>query len=183
MRRVASSKFTIWVFSILFAYWFTGLLTPYPDYFSGAVSGFLLVFSGLVFGQWGIDALRLVIDTVKNRRQIHRGDELSLIGVALLATGAFYQGTFALSWLAAGQPSTWLGTAASGFGRFILAMGFMLMFISPLKAPTGSSDRFSWWAAGPILLLVAALAFVLGSQWGATQDGASLVSAHSYLPR
>ena len=165
MKRVASSRFLIWVACTLAAYWSVGTLTPYPDYFSGGVSGFLLVFSGLVFAQWGTDAVRMVIDTVKYRRQISRGDQLSLIGVALLATGAFYQATFALTWVVYGQPSTWLGTAASGFGRFILAVGFLLMFVSPLKAPTGKSERISWWALGPIMMLVVALAFILGSQW------------------
>jgi hypothetical protein len=165
MRRMVHSQFVIWMISILTAYWSVGLLTPFPDYFNGAVSGFLLVFSGLVFAQWGVDAFRLVLDAVRGRRQITRGDELSLVGVALLATGAFYQATFALAWVIAGQAASWLNTPFSAFGRFTMAIGFMLMFVSPLKAPAGKAERLSWWSLGPIFLLLVAFGFVLGSQW------------------
>ena len=165
MTRIVQSQFVIWMLSILIAYWSVGLLTPFPDYFNGAVSGFLLVFSGLVFAQWGVDAFRMVLDAVRGRRQITRGDELSLVGVALLATGAFYQATFALTWVVVGQSPSWLNTPYSAFGRFTMAVGFMLMFVSPLKAPAGKSERLSWWARGPIFLLLVAFGFVLGSQW------------------
>jgi len=183
MTRVAHSRFLVWMISILVAYWSVGLITPYPDYFNGAVSGFLLVVSGLVFAQWGTDAARMVFDAVRGRKQISRGDQLSLVGVALLATGAFYQATFALAWVIWGQPPGWLNTACSAFGRFTLAIGFMLMFISPLKAPAGKSERLSWWALGPIFLLAIALAFVLGSQWGRMQQESSIDLARLYAGR
>jgi hypothetical protein len=182
MRRVASSRFLIWVACILAAYWSAGTLNAYPDYFSGTISAYLLVFSGLVCAQWGTDAIRMVVDSVKDRRQIDRGEELSLVGVALLSAGAFYQAMFALTWVIIGQPSAWLGTASSGFGRFVMASGFLMMFISPLKVPKGAFDKMSWWALGPVILMVIAMSFVLGSQWGAKQEGRAAFKAGMVAP-
>lgn len=162
----------LWSLVLAGLYWIAGIFAGGP-YMTGAVSIGLLVFSGLTLTRYGPEAWAVLIHQRRNASAPEGdGSHLAAYGVALLAAGSVYVGTFGLAWIWAGQPPAWLSTPVSGFGRFMQASGFALLFLSPdfsrrgLRLPTG------WWVAAVCAALLA-VGIVIGIHIGREDDDAA----------
>jgi len=167
MRRVASNTFVQWSASLFFGYWALGFLTPWSDWANGAISGALLISAGIVTFSWLPDTYRVF----KSGKV--EGAELAVVGVTILALGSCYTGGFSLLWALLGQPHNWLNTPYSGFGRFMMAIGFGLLALSPDATKEGITPP-RWYLVLAVIAGVAAAAFVLGSKWGERQEATSM---------
>jgi hypothetical protein len=138
---------------LFIAYWAFGFLTE-PLWFSVWISACLLV-GGIVL------ATRTVPEAVSIIKRDDLGPgELSVIGLALIATGAVYSGIFnmAFSWFE--RPVSWIGPFSS-FGRAMIVAGFFTLFLSPDATNQGIK-----WPRWYLLLfagvVIAAVAFMIG---------------------
>lgn len=110
-------------------YWISGLFIPNP-YLSSAASFAILLFGFITFLKYAPASWDVLFHD-KKLNNSGDGSHLAVMGITLLAAGSVYSGLFGLLWVFAGQPSYWLGTPFSGFGRAVAAGGFWLMYASP----------------------------------------------------
>ena len=143
---------------VLCSYWIAGLVAPGP-WFGALLAAVLLVSSTVLLIQWTPDFVAVV-------KEGRLGDDrFSLMGLYLIALGAAYSGAFVIAWAFAGNPSAWLNTPFSGFGRATMISGFWLLIVSPNTTP----ERIRlprWWVICIAAMAIAVLAFALGVQFG-----------------
>lgn len=111
-------------------YWLLGIFIPQP-YLSSTSSFALLFFGAAVFLRYAPVAWEVLFNNKRMEGEGQDGSHLAVLGTAMLAAGSVYVGIFGLAWVLSGQPSHWLGTPISGFGRALMAGGFWLMYASP----------------------------------------------------
>lgn len=175
---MTENKLLFWSMMFVSIYWVSGAFVP--NYHSTFASVFLLVFGGIAASRYVPEAWHVVIRRRRNYANPGGGAHLAAYGVALLAIGAIYQGTFGVLWVWFGQPEAWIGTPVSGFGRYIMAAGFALLFFSPdMEAFRLQIPHRNWLLiAGTIALI---MAFYLGLQVGAAERSDMRSSIH-YCP-
>lgn len=171
MRRMTSNRLFVGAMMLVLGYWLLGLLPIWSGYMNATVSGLLLVWGMLVMTSWGKDAYQVF------KSGVVEGPQLALIGVTTVAAGSVYSGAFGLLWSLSGEPIEWLGTPFSAFGRYVMAIGFALQFLSP----EATAERFRpprWYYLVGLVILIAILSFALGTKWGdaRTADGAHRVA-------
>lgn len=140
------------------SYWIIAPLITNP-YLSVFCSLVLMVGATLALIQYAPDAYQVVF---RRRRSADpegrgRGSHLAIYGIFIIAFGSVFAGTYALWWSMSGQPGTWIGSAASNFGRMCHAIGFGMMQVSPNVTRTGIQFTRSWIAiaiAATILILI-----------------------------
>jgi len=168
MRRMTSNRLLVGALALVVGYWLVGALPIWSGYMNATVSGLLLIAGALVMASWGKDAYQVV------KSGVVEGPQLALIGVTTIAAGSVYSGAFGLLWAIAGEPMEWLGTPYSAFGRYTMAIGFVLQFLSP----EATAERFRpprWYYIAGAVVLIAMMSFALGTRWG---DARTADSAH-----
>lgn len=179
---MTNNRLLIYTFATLTLYGVAGYFAS-GDYFSGAMSLLLLAFGGATLLRYLPEALRIVIRQVRNPSAPPEGDgaHLAVYGVALLSLGAFYSGAFGALWIWFGQPSTWLATPVSSFGRACMAAGFALLLFSPDVTRKGIRMPSSMWVMiVAIFALVAA--FFVGLHMGRTEQFAEGIERFMACP-
>jgi hypothetical protein len=144
-------------------YWLLGAVTPNPYVFTGA-SLLVVLTSGVVLWRYGPTAWDILWNQRRSPAEGGGGSHYAIYGITLVALGAFYSGMFGLLWSWYETPQSWTGTATSGFGRALMAAGFVLNYISP-DASRGVSKLPSlfWLATFSFVLIV--IGFVVGTQF------------------
>ncbi|MBB4000990.1 hypothetical protein [Aurantimonas endophytica] len=139
-------------------YWGTGLLAAGP-WFGAMLAAVLFVSSTVLM-------IQLTPDFIAVAKEGKIGDDrLSLMGLYLIAFGGCYSGVFTMTWASFGNPSEWLNTPFSGFGRATITAGFWLLIVSPNSTP----DRVrlpKWWVLVLAIIAMVAMAFALGIRVG-----------------
>lgn len=168
---MTENKILFWSLVFASVYWITGVM--WPSYHSTISSAALLVFGAVALSRYGPEAWKIVVQ--RHRLPKHEGGaHLAAYGVALLSAGSVYVGLFGVLWVWNGQPDNWLATPISGFGRFMMAAGFCLLFFSPdmekqrLKLPSQI-----WLIVAGIVALL--LAFALGLKLGGQEERSALI--------
>lgn len=159
MRRMTSNRLLVGAVAFVLGYIGFALTPFWSGYVNAVISGILLVMGLLVIASWGRDAYQVI------RSGVVEGPQLALLGVTIVAAGSVYSGAFGLAWAMAQEPTSWLGTPFSAFGRYTMSIGFGLLFLSPET----SDDRIRaprWWYLVGLMILVAVIAFTLGTKWG-----------------
>lgn len=168
---MTDNKLFFWSLIFASAYWITGVFIP--TYHSTFASAMLLIFGAVALARYGPEAFRIVVYRHRNPDDAGGGSHLAAYGVALLSAGSVYVGLFGVAWVMSGQPETWLATPVSGFGRYIMAAGFGLLFFSPdmeqhrLKLPGRA-----WLLLACAVALI--LSFYLGLQIGSKDERQSM---------
>jgi hypothetical protein len=167
----------LWSIVAFVGYWSTSAALPGP-YFTAAGSLSVLIFGGVTLMRYAPEAWHIVVHQRRNQDAPEGdGSHLAAYGVTLIAAGCVYSGIFGLLWIFAGQPEAWLSTAASGFGRFVQAAGFGLLFFSPDVTKRGLALPPKLWLA----LIAAAIMMVgvfVGVQIGQKGKLAAIVAGH-----
>lgn len=134
------------------AYWFIGYFLG--SYFSWPLSATLLVFGLLAFIRYGREAYRVVFKGL--RSDTGDGSHIAVLGMTFIAAGSVYLGAWGFMWNMFDQPTDWVGTAHSSFGRALMTVGFGLMYYSPdIGRNDSKSPTLVWLAAmmiGAVLL-------------------------------
>lgn len=144
-------------------YWSVAAFVP-GAFMSAIGSLALLAFGGVSFVLYSETAFRVVV--MGDRSGEDDGSHLAVYGTWLLGAGAVWSGLFVLAWLWYGQPASWTGTASSSFGRHVMAIGFLLMFMAPQTSQHGIIIKRSAW-----LFIALALAMSAGVWIGANLNG------------
>jgi hypothetical protein len=122
MVQLAANRLFALVLAIIAGYW--TVMPQLTGYSNAIVSVFQVIASLFVLGSWGGDALTAI------RSGRVRDAEIALIGTAIVSLGAGYQGTFNFTWWYMDEPLHWLNTPTSGFGRYLMGVGFMMQYFS-----------------------------------------------------
>lgn len=169
---MTDNRILFWSLVFAAAYWISGLFIP--GYHSTFASASLLVFGLIALSRYGPEAWKIVVQRHRLSQDDGGGSHLAAYGVALLSAGAVYQGLFGVLWTWFGQPDEWIATPISGFGRFMMAAGFCLLFFSPdMEAHRLKLPGRLWLIVGAIIALV--LAFALGLRIGGDDRSALVV--------
>lgn len=136
VARLKANQLLMWTLVANVFYWIAGAITPNP-YVSSAASLLLLVTSAGMFMRYAPHAFDVVINGRRDTGEGGQGSHLALYGATLIAFGSCYVGLFGFLWVMADQPTSWLGTAYSGFGRAVMSAGFALMAFSPDRSVSG----------------------------------------------
>jgi hypothetical protein len=177
MIALRSNQLLMWSVGLFVGYWAFGLLMP-GVWFSAFISACLLVGGAILAATALPDAVAII-----RRGEIGPG-ELAVIAIAVLATGSIYSGTFSIAWALSGNPIEWIGPV-SAFGRAMMAGGFVLLFLSPDATRKGIRPP-RWYVVLIGALLIALIAFLLGTQWGGGHPISSsldLSRLPSWVPR
>lgn len=142
-------------------YWLAASVLP-GAFLSAVGSLALLAFGGVSFVLYSETAFRVVV--IGDRSEADDGSHLAVYGTWLLGAGAVWGGLFVLAWLWYGQPSEWTGTATSSFGRHLMALGFLMMFIAPQTSNQGIMVKRSAWFVIAVILALCAGVWI-GSQF------------------
>ena len=165
MTNVLHNRLLIASLSTVFIYIMVGVFTPNP-YMSSAMSLLSLLAGAMMFIRYVEFAYKILI--LGLRSEENSGSHYAVLGATLLSGGAIYGGMFGLIWVWFGQPQEWTGTAVSSFGRFMMAIGFWLMFISPDAADASSRLPSNFWRA-VLTVLAIVIAFVAGTHFANLQ--------------
>jgi len=161
-------------------YWLIGLTTPLP--YVNVAASFCLLFGGaFTLYRYSRAAYEVVILDREWEDAIANKGRIGVYGIWLLALGSTYVGFSSLAFQWYGEPKSWIGSPGLGFGRYIMAAGFALMFYSPY-AYSGSVKK-----PGPYLLATAFViaiiaAYFLGSKASEQPTDASLVFSSMHGP-
>lgn len=136
MARLKGDQLVFWTLVANAIYWLAGAITPDP-YASSAASLLLLLSSAGMFFRYAPHAFDVVINGRRDAGDGGQGSHIALYGATLLAAGSCYIGLFGFLWVLADQPTSWLGTPRSGYGRAVMSAGFAMMALSPDTTPTG----------------------------------------------
>jgi hypothetical protein len=171
VSEITKNDLLLWSVVAFLGYWLVGWVAwdPAP---SAAVSLFLLIAGSVTFARYGPKAF----DVVWRKRRLsdaQDGSHWAVYGVGLLSAGAVYQGLFGLAWLAWGQPTDWLGTPVSAFGRYLMAWGFALLFFSPDVGKRGLRPSSRTWLMIGGAAIIAGIAFAAGWYLGPKNAGAA----------
>lgn len=163
---MTDNKLLFWSLVAASAYWLTALVLA--DYHSTFASTMLIVFGGVTLLRYGPEAWKVVVNRLRNPQDPYDGSHLSVYGVALLSFGSVYVGIFGIAWILTGQPASWLATPVSGFGRYLMAAGFALLFFSPDIEERRLRLSGSLWM---LIVMFAAIvcAFFVGMRMGASE--------------
>lgn len=156
MARLKGNQLVFWTLIGNALYWLIGAITPNP-YVSSAASLLLLLTSAGMFIRYAPHAWDVVINGLRDAGEGGQTSHLALYGATLLAFGSCYVGLFGFLWVMADQPTSWLGTPISGFGRAVMSVGFSLMALSPDKTPSGVK------LPNLILIVILVVAVAVGS--------------------
>ena len=123
--------------TILFAiYVAMGITVPNP-YVSSAMSLLSLMAGVAMFSRYAETSY----DILFRGERSEGGGHLAVLGASIQSAGVIYTGLFSLLWIYMGQPPEWAGTALSGFGRGLVAVGFWMMTVSP-DDPSGTHGKY-----------------------------------------
>lgn len=145
----------LWILSAFAAaYWVAGVFIPGTQL--TALASVLLLFGGLTtLRQYAPVAWRIVFYKLRNE-EIPQGygAHLAVLGTTLLAGGAVWSGFATSLWVYHGAQVAWLDSQFFGFGRYMMAGGFMLAHVSPSMTQDGLSVTRGWvlWVAGLAIL-------------------------------
>lgn len=162
MVQLAANKLFALMMTVVVGYWI--VMPQLTGYTNAIVSVFQVVAGVFVLGSWGGDA----ISAIRSGRV--RGPEFALIGVAMVSLGAVYAGTFNFTWWYVGEPMDWLNTPTSGFGRYLMGVGFMMQYysgvmkIERMRRPSAIFMLFGFLAS-------VILGILLGYNWGEQNSG------------
>jgi len=140
LKKIIENRLLLVFASAIALYWLGGLFIP-SLIFSTTVSLFLLIFGGITFLRYAPSSFEILFKGIRNEDA--EGSHLAALGVTSLALGSVYVGLWSLTWNMYGQPLSWISTPSSLFGRGMMGLGFLLLFISPdvsrkgLKLPEG----------------------------------------------
>lgn len=144
-----------------------------PNYHSTFASAVLLTFGAVTLVRYLPEAYRIVVQRRRNPHNAGDGSHLAAYGVALLSAGSVYVGLFGILWVYFGQPQSWLATPVSGFGRYVMAAGFALLFFSPdMEAHRLRLPGRAWFLIVFAIALV--VSFYLGMQVAKQEERTSL---------
>lgn len=152
----------LWTIVAIVVYWMVGLATPNPV-ISSASSALLLVASSIMFFRYAPTAWDILFHQKRDGGEGGEGSHLGVYGATLIAAGSSYVGMFGLLWVIADQPQTWLGTAYSGFGRAVAAIGFVLMAFSP-NVSSRTVRPVNLIMVALVLIAVAVASFFVGTR-------------------
>lgn len=144
-------------------YWVLGAVAPNPYVFTGA-SLLMVLTSGVVLWRYGPTTWDILWNQRRSLATNGGGSHYAIYGTTLVALGAFYSGMFGLLWSWYGTPDNWTGTAISGFGRALMAAGFVLNYISP-DASKGVSKLPSLFWLATFSFVGIVIAFVAGAHF------------------
>lgn len=169
---MTDNRILFWSLTFAAAYWISGVF--FPGYHSTFASAALLVFGLVALSRYGPEAWRVVVQRRRLTNDDGGGSHLAAYGVALLSAGAVYQGLFGVLWTWFDQPDSWIATPISGFGRFMMAAGFCLLFFSPdMEQHRLRLPGRAWLIFAAVIALV--LAFALGMKIGGSDDRSAMM--------
>lgn len=166
----------LWTLSVFAAaYWITGVFVPGAQL--TALASILLLFGGLItLSQYAPVAWRIVFLKLRNGEIPHGyGAHLAVLGTTLLAAGAVWSGFATALWVYNGSPPAWLDTPYMGFGRYMMAGGFVLAHVSPSMTREGILVTRGW-----ALWLAAITILVFGIFLGLVLARPDLVTARAF---
>jgi len=179
LKKIIENRLLLVFASAIALYWLGGLFIP-SIIFSTVVSLFLLIFGGITFLRYAPSSFEILFKGVRNEDA--EGSHLAALGVTSLALGSVYVGLWSLTWNMYGQPLTWISTPSSLFGRGMMGLGFLLLFISPdvsrkgLKLP----DGFLIICLAIIALMIA---FFMGTRFDNQQSMAAPPNTYAFVSR
>ena len=178
MNEMIENKLLVGSLAAVAFYWLIGFTTPIP--YLNVTASLCLLFGG-AFTLWRYSraTYEVVVLNKEWEDEIANKGRLGVYGIWLLAFGSCYVGTSSLAFWWYLEPKGWIGSPGLGFGRYIMAAGFALMFYSPYSY-SGSVKK-----PGPYLLVTAfvvavIVAYFLGSKASdnPTDEGLVFSSRH-----
>lgn len=166
------SRLPLSLLAAVVAYWLSTLAME-TSYVSIAAALFQFSAGLVVCGRYMHDTYEVVIRGARDPDQ--PGSHLAILGIWLMGFGAIYSGGFGAIINANVISGEWIGTATSGFGRYIMAIGFSMLVYSPDAARRGFVLKPGLWLLVTALAVAAffsASMFMLGVQVG-KRDGNS----------
>lgn len=154
------------VVAVAAAYWIFTPFVPNP-YLSSTLSFALLCSAIMTFYQYGPPSYRILFKGERhNEEGDGQGSHLAVLAVFMFALGSAVTGIYTLTWNIHGQPSSWIGSAPSQFGKSCHIAAFCLMQISPQITPDGLQIRARWWVVAIISTILVLIGFYFGLQVG-----------------
>lgn len=167
MVRIAANKIIIGAVLLVLGYWLG--MPQFTGYSNAIVSSFLILAGIFVLGSWGPDALQAIWSGVI------KGPQIALISVATVALGSVISGTFSFTWWWYGEPMSWLNTPTSGFGRYVMGIGFVLQYLSEDFQISRYRQPKLWFVIVAIALSVS-LGILIGYTWGDSSVGQAMLN-------
>lgn len=99
-----------------------------------------------------------------------RGSHLAVYGMFLFTFGSVFSGCYGLYWNINGQPTSWIGSAESQFGRACHTAGFILMQFGPTVTKEGFALDRRWWVTVISAAFLVAAGYYFGMQTKLVQD-------------
>lgn len=164
MAKIVSNRLLAISILVVCFYWLTASLVPNPYL---TVANNTLLFVASAFGLYRYR--EKTFDILFEGERVHDTDKgyggyLAVYGIFLVFLGSFYGAVYSSVWIYMGQPTEWIGTSFSQFGRFLTIGGFVCMAFSPDITKEGFILPDKMWAIIVAMLLLFGLGIWIGTR-------------------